>query len=275
MIPAPRHDRAPRVPPAYRLVALEETGSTSAEAKRLADEGAEDGTLVWARTQTDGYGRQGRAWASSPGNLFLSVIVRPDCSLAEAAQFSFITAVALGDAIGSVASPQIEVNYKWPNDVLLNGRKAAGILLESKGDKDQRLEWLVIGVGANVSSFPPETRLPATSLHFEGCPTTVSAVDLLEAFSRHLLSWISVWLDEGFGPVRAAWLRHAKGLKEEIEVRLPQETLKGVFTDLDASGTLELRLADGSTRRIAAGEVYLPGEAAEDPQTQDQPQGRG
>jgi BirA family biotin operon repressor/biotin-[acetyl-CoA-carboxylase] ligase len=261
MIPAPKPDREPRLPPAYRLVALEEIDSTNAEAKRLAEAGAEDGTLVWARSQTGGYGRQGRAWASSPGNLFLSVIVRPDCGLAEAAQFSFVTAVALGDAIGSVASPQMAVNYKWPNDVLLNGRKVAGILLESKGDAEQRLEWLVIGVGANVSSFPPETRLPATSLHFEGCPTTVSAVDLLEAFARHLLSWINVWLDEGFAPVRAAWLRHAGGLQEEIEVRLPQETLKGVFVDLDAAGALELRQADGTTRRIAAGEVYLPGEA--------------
>jgi BirA family transcriptional regulator, biotin operon repressor / biotin---[acetyl-CoA-carboxylase] ligase len=263
MIPAPKPDRDPRLPPAYRLVALEEIDSTSAEAKRRAAEGAEDGTLVWARRQTGGYGRQGRAWASAEGNLFLSVVVRPDCSLAEAAQFSFITAVALGDALGSVASPQIEVSFKWPNDVLLNGRKAAGILLESKGDKDQRLEWLVIGVGANVSSFPPDARLPATSLHFEGCPPTVSAVDLLEAFTRHLLSWINRWLDEGFSPVREAWLRHAKGLKEEIEVRLPQETLKGVFTDLDAAGTLELRLPDGTTRRIAAGEVYLAGEAVQ------------
>jgi BirA family biotin operon repressor/biotin-[acetyl-CoA-carboxylase] ligase len=262
MIPAPKPDRDPRLPPAYRLVALEEIDSTSAEAKRLAEAGAEDGTLVWARNQTGGYGRQGRTWASAAGNLFLSVIVRPDCALAEAAQFSFVTAVALGDAIGSVASPQIAVNFKWPNDVLLNGRKAAGILLESKGNADQRLEWLVIGVGANVSSFPPETRLPATSLHFEGCPPTVSAVDLLEAFARHLLSWINVWLDEGFAPVREAWLRHAQGLKEEIEVRLPQETLKGVFVALDAAGALELRLADGTTRRIAAGEVYLPGEAA-------------
>jgi len=265
MIPAPRHDRPPRVPPAYRLVALEEIDSTSAEAKRLAEQGAEDGTLVWARSQTGGYGRQGRTWASAAGNLFLSVVVRPDCSLAEAAQFSFITAVALGDAFGSVASPQIEVNYKWPNDLLLNGRKAAGILLESKAGKDQSLDWLVIGVGANVSSFPPEseTRLPATSLHFEGCPTTVSAVDLLEAFARHLLSWINRWLDEGFAPVRENWLRHAKGLNEVIEVRLPQETLKGTFVDLDAAGTLLLRLADGTTRRIAAGEVYLPGETAE------------
>ena len=261
MIPEPDRNRDPRLPPAYRLVALEEVDSTNSEAKRLADAGAEDGTLVWARCQTGGYGRQGRAWSSASGNLFLSLVVRPDCPLSTAAQFSFVAAVALGDAIGSVASPLIEVTYKWPNDVLLNGRKAAGILLESKAGADQKLEWLVIGVGANISSFPSETRLPATSLHFEGCPPSVSAVDLLEAFARHMMSWINIWLDDGFAPVRQAWLRHAQGLKEQIEVRLPQETLLGTFTDLDPSGTLVLTLPDGSERRIAAGDVYLPGES--------------
>jgi BirA family biotin operon repressor/biotin-[acetyl-CoA-carboxylase] ligase len=261
MIPEPDRNREPRLPPAYRLVALEEIDSTNSEAKRRAAAGAEDGTLIWARSQTAGYGRQGRGWASSSGNLFLSLIARPDCTLAEAAQFSFITAVALGEAIGSVAPPQIDVTYKWPNDVLLNGRKVAGILLESKADGDQRLEWLVIGVGANVNSFPSESRLPATSLHFEGCPASVSAVDLLEAFTRHLLSWINVWLEDGFAPVREAWLRHAQGLRSQIEVRLPKETLTGIFSDLDPQGTLVLTLPDGSTRRIAAGEVYLPGEA--------------
>ena len=84
----------------------------------------------------------------------------------------------------------------------------------------------------------------------------------LEAFARHMLSWINVWLDEGFAPVREAWLRHAQGLNEQIEVRLPQETLQGVFAGLDAEGTLELRLPDGGVRHIAAGDVYLPGEAA-------------
>ena len=261
MIEKADRTREPRLPPAYRLVALEEVDSTNSEAKRRAEQGAEDGTLIWAQRQTGGYGRQGRGWSSASGNLFLSVIVRPDCSLADAAQFSFITAVALGEAVGSVGPALIEVTYKWPNDVLLNSRKAAGILLESKAGSDQRLEWLVIGVGANVSSYPTETRLPATSLHFEGCAPSITAVDLLEAFARHLLSWINIWLDDGFAPVRQAWLRHAQGLKEEIEVRLPKETLHGTFTDVDEGGALILTLPDGSSRKIAAGDVYLTGES--------------
>lgn len=247
------------LPPAYRLVALEEIDSTNAEAKRLAAAGAEDGTLVWARRQTAGYGRQGRTWESAEGNLFLSLIVRPDCSLAEAAQFSFMAAVALRDAIGSVAPPLLEVTYKWPNDVLVNNRKVAGILLESQGKADQRLDWLVIGLGVNVTSFPRETRLPATSLQAEGCDAEVSAAVLLQAFCRRLLLRIDSWLDGGFAPLREDWLRHAEGIGREIEVRLPRETLNGIFEDLDADGALRLRLADGSAQRITAGDVYLPG----------------
>jgi len=258
MTPAAMKDRVPKLPPAYRLVQLEEIDSTNSEAKRRADEGAEDGTLIWAKRQTAGYGRQGRGWDSDQGNLFLSLIVRPDCRLEQAAQLSFLTALALGDAVGSVAPPMIEVTYKWPNDVLFNGRKGAGILLESKGGPDGSVDWLVIGLGANVTSFPTQARYPATSLHFEGCPASVTAVELLEAFSRHCLSWINRWLDDGFAPIRQTWLNHAEGLSKEIEVRLPQETLTGRFEDLDAQGALRLVLPDGSERSIAAGEVYFP-----------------
>ncbi len=258
MTPAASKDRVPKLPPAYRLVQLEEIDSTSSEAKRRAEDGAEDGTLIWAKRQTAGYGRQDRGWDSDQGNLFFSLIVRPDCRLEEAAQLSFLAALALGDAVGSVAPPMIEVTYKWPNDVLFNGRKGAGILLESKSKADGGLDWLVIGIGANVTSFPTQTRFPATSLHFEGCPGSVTAIDLLESFSRHCLSWINRWLDDGFAPIRQAWLNHAEGLSKEIEVRLPQETLTGRFEDLDPRGALKLTLPDGSQRSISAGEVYFP-----------------
>jgi BirA family biotin operon repressor/biotin-[acetyl-CoA-carboxylase] ligase len=246
----------PKLPPAYRLVALETVGSTNDEALRLAVEGAEDGTLVWAREQTAGRGRQGRGWSSPPGNLYLSMVLRPDCAPAEAAQLSFVAGLALGEAFGSIAPPMIEVTYKWPNDLLLNGRKAAGILLESRSNPDGTLDWLILGLGANLQHFPEDTGFPATSLRFEGA-TEVDVVALLEAFGRSFLTWVTRWLDDGFAPVRRAWLHHAHGLGEEIEVRLPRETLKGTFKDLDARGVLVLELPDGTRREISAGDVFF------------------
>ncbi len=246
----------PKLPPAYRLVVLETVESTNDEALRLATAGAEDGTLVWAREQTGGRGRQGRTWSSPPGNLYFSLVLRPDCSPAEAAQLGFVAGLALGEGIGSVAPPMIEVTYKWPNDLLLNGHKGAGILLESRSDPDGALDCLILGVGVNLAHFPEDTSFPATSLRFEGA-TEVEVVDLLVAFSRSFMSWANRWLDDGFVPVRRAWLHHAHGLGEEIEVRLPRETLTGTFKDLDERGVLVLELPDGARREISAGDVYF------------------
>jgi BirA family biotin operon repressor/biotin-[acetyl-CoA-carboxylase] ligase len=239
----------PHLPPAYRLVALETCDSTNSEAMRRAEEGAEDGTLVWARRQTEGRGRRGRSWQS---------VLRPDCSPQQAAQLGFVAAVALGDAIGSVVPPMIEVQFKWPNDVLLNERKGAGILLESK-IVDGAMDWLVLGIGANVESYPQDLEPPATSLRFEGAPGDVTAMRLLEAFAPHFMSRVNRWLDDGFAPIRRGWLNHAYGLGEEIGVDLASEHLEGRFKDLDDNGTLILELPDGGTRSIAAGDVYRIG----------------
>lgn len=247
----------PKLPPAYRLVTRETVTSTNDEARALAEAGAEDGTLVWAREQSDGRGRQGRVWASPPGNLYISLILRPECALAEAAQLGFIAALAVGEAIGSVGPPLLELTYKWPNDVLLNERKCAGILLESKTTPEGAVDFIILGVGVNVASYPEDTDFPATSLRFEGTPPDVSEVDLLEAFSRHFLTWVNAWLDDGFARVRRAWLIHAHKLGEEIEVRLTKETLTGTFKDLEASGALILELPGGEVRRISAGDVYF------------------
>ena len=107
----------------------------------------------------------------------------------------------MGEAIGTV-SPPIEVTYKWPNDVLLQGNKVAGILLESRAAADGELEFLLLGCGVNVAHFPVDLGRTATSMHYEGVPKDVTAADLLEAFGRHFLSRVSRWIDDGFAPVR-------------------------------------------------------------------------
>ena len=254
--------RRPKLPPAYRLVALETVDSTNAEAKRLAargeDEG-EDGTVVWARQQTAGRGRRGRQWDSPEGNLHCSLIMRPECPVETALQLGFVAALAVCDAIARVAEPGHEVWCKWPNDVLLGDRKVAGILLESEAGADAMPKWVVLGVGVNVAHFPEDVEFPATSLREEGC-RDVDEVDLLEAFAQHFLTWVNRWLDDGFVPVRKHWLQRTKGLGEAIEVRLDNETLSGTFADLDEDGALILEVEGGGRRRISAGDVYFAAE---------------
>ena len=244
----------PRLPAAYRLLSYGRLASTNDEAKRLARDGAEDGTIVWAREQNAGRGRRGRQWIGIPGNLFVSFILRPDRPPAAASQLGFVAALALGDAIAANAPARAELRCKWPNDVLLNGRKFAGILLESETRLSETLDWVVLGIGVNVVAHPDGTDYPTTSLRDEGC-VDLDAAGLLAAFARCFLAWYETWRDAGFAPVRAAWLQRAAGLGDEITVRLDRENIAGRFLGIDADGALALETVAGA-RRIAAGDVF-------------------
>lgn len=250
----------PDLPPAFTLIALDTVDSTNEEAKRRAREGAEDGTLIWALQQTAGHGRGGREWASPRGNLYCSVVTRPDCPLGEAAQLGFAACLGVGGALGSLVPPLTELHYKWPNDVLLNRRKVAGILLETASRPEGGLDWLVVGVGINVASCPQDTAFPATSLAATGA-AAVEVATVLEAFCRQFLTWVNRWLDEGFTPLRRAWLIRARGVGEPIAARLGDgRTLEGVFEGLDRRGALLLKTADGATRSIDHGDVLFGAE---------------
>ena len=157
------------LPAGYRLAAFESLDSTNAQARRMATDGVPDGTVVWAASQTAGRGRQGRQWQSPKGNLYCSIVIRPEMPAAEAAQLSFVTALALGDAVSDLLPGGAELHYKWPNDLLLGGCKLAGILLESSGAVGGRLDWLVVGAGLNVADHPDVTDgYRATSLRAAG-----------------------------------------------------------------------------------------------------------
>jgi len=246
--------RALRLPEGYRLHHFRAVGSTNDEAKALARAGAPAGTLVWADEQTAGRGRRGRAWASPPGNLYLSLLLRPGGTPAEAAQLGFVVALGLGEALSALAGPALRLGYKWPNDLLADGGKLAGILLESETGAGGRIDFVVAGTGVNLISAPPDTEYPATSLAAEGVQG-VTPQTLLEAFAGCFDAWQHRWQTDGFAPVRAAWLARASGLGSEIRVRLDRATLTGRFLDLDGDGALLLDAADGR-RRIAAGDVF-------------------
>jgi len=221
--------------------------------------------VVTAASQSAGRGRRGREWSSPEGNLYMSLLVRPECSVADAGQISFVTVVALGEALRRLYEPMrqdsqnaIEFSYKWPNDMLANGRKMSGILLESESDGEGGLSWLVIGVGVNINSHPAQTPFPATDLTTEGC-TGLSAADVLSAFCQSLADWYKRWQQEGFAPVRQAWLDHAQGLGREVVVRLPDREITGLFRALNDDGVMILEMPDGSDQHIAAGDVFFSG----------------
>ncbi|MGQ0676083.1 MAG: biotin--[acetyl-CoA-carboxylase] ligase, partial [Rhodospirillales bacterium] len=195
-----------------------------------------------------------RGWASPPGTLYCSLVLRPDCPPARAPELSFLAALAVGGALGGLVPPLTDLRYKWPNDVLLNDRKVAGILLESTVKADGALDFLVLGVGVNVASSPRDAAFPASSMREEG-GEAVEPAEVLESFARHFMAWTDRWLDEGFAPVREAWLKRAWRLGETLEVNLGDEAVSGRFADLGPDGALELVLAGGERRRVSAGDV--------------------
>ena len=248
----------PRLPAAYNLIPFESVGSTMTEARKLAILGEDetpDGTLIWAREQTEGRGRRGNSWDSPKGNFYMSLITRPDVLPANAAELAFVTGCAIFDTVGEVCEPGFECRLKWPNDVLLNDCKIAGLLLETRASAGENVDYVIIGLGLNLLSHPQNTEYPATNFVNEGqiIPDTV----FLEAFARHFMDWASRWVDEGFEPVRQGWKWRAKGIGEEINVRLENETLTGVFKDLAPDGSLILD-QDETERIITAGDVFCP-----------------
>ncbi|HEX2150504.1 MAG TPA: biotin--[acetyl-CoA-carboxylase] ligase [Stellaceae bacterium] len=244
----------PPLPEGYRLLRYDRIGSTNDEAKALARAGAPEGTLVWAGEQTAGRGRRGRLWLSPPGNLYSSLIMRPAVAPARAAQLGFVAALALAEGVGALCGTALDIRCKWPNDVLVAGRKLAGILLESEIADNDAIDFVVIGTGANLASHPTGVEYPATSLAEQGF-AGVTPEQMLQAYVRRFDPWARIWREEGFAQIREAWLARAAGLGKDIRVRLERTTLFGRFLDLDEGGSLVIETADGR-RRIAAGEVF-------------------
>ncbi len=238
-----------------RIEVFKELDSTNEEAKRRALSGEPGPLWIVAETQSAGRGRRGRAWTSNTGNLFTTGLFRLEASPARAAQLSFATALAVGDVAASVIDPAL-VKLKWPNDVLIDGRKVAGILLES-GRHPLGGLWLAVGVGVNLAHHPDDAERPATDFTVHGA--TLSNTDAVERLAERFAHWLAVWDRDGFSPIREGWLARAWGLGERCTAWLSDETVEGVFADLGEDGALRLDLNDGRRRFISAGDVFFPG----------------
>lgn len=245
----------------YHLLAYESVDSTNEEARRLAEGGASHGAVIWAKEQTAGRGRLKREWESKLGNLFVSILLSPGCPVAEAAQLSFVAGVAAVEALQPLLpNKKVKFTCKWPNDVLLGNKKLGGILLESfttiSEEDGKAREWVVVGVGLNVDSFPKEAIHPATCLKEAGVEL-VSAKIVLIRFLEHFMSQYDKWVTEGFAPLRTTWNKHGYGLKKPVQVHNGEDVLEGIFLGIDSTGALLLEASDGKQHTILCGDVFF------------------
>jgi BirA family transcriptional regulator, biotin operon repressor / biotin---[acetyl-CoA-carboxylase] ligase len=225
-------------------------GSTNDEARRLATEGAPHGTVVHADEQTAGRGRLSHNWFSPPGNLYVSILLRTAQPAARAAELSFLAALAVADTVEALLPRQVRAMLKWPNDVLINGAKIAGILLE------QIDQATIMGIGLNVLEAPSNAAYKTTTIVANGGIASVDGARdiLLDRLGHHL----SAWQADGFGPIRAQWLNRSYPLGAMIRASSAGEPVAGNFAGLDLDGALLLDTPHGR-QRIVAGDVVSTG----------------
>jgi BirA family biotin operon repressor/biotin-[acetyl-CoA-carboxylase] ligase len=227
-----------------------EAGSTNADMLLLARQGAGEGLWLRAERQTAGKGRLGRSWVSEPGNLYTTTLVRLRPTDPAAATLALVAAVALHQAVGVFMPGGRAAQLKWPNDLLLDGAKLSGILLERSDDA------VAVGIGVNLAHHPDLPDRATTSLAAVGAPVDPAtfAEVLADAFER----WLAVWRGQGLIAIRDAWLAAAHPVGTALSVRLPDgRAWDGLFDGLDPVGALILRLASGERHVIHAADVFL------------------
>lgn len=223
--------------------------STQDSVKHAAVDGVSEGLVIQALEQSAGRGRHGRVWVSQPGNLFLSCLFRPMCDAQHIGFLSLMVGVAVYKAAVELGETTEALMLKWPNDVLLNGQKCAGILLESDVSADGQIEWVAAGVGVNIVSSPDD----------EGVALNIDVeVDVFrDCFLKHLQDMYGLFQKDDFGSIIKEWLAVGHSEGTDLTVKIGKEHVQGCFDGLDADGNLILGLGAGAQRIISAGEVYL------------------
>lgn len=235
---------------------LSDIVSTNTHAMELGAQGAGEGTIVIAEVQTGGKGRMGRAWISPIGNLFFSLILRPSVSPHHAPLMTLVGAVAVATALGKL--PGVKAGIKWPNDILVSGKKVCGLLTEMSAETD-RIRHLVLGIGINCNMdlglLPEDVRMHATSL-LAASGKAVDRTQVLAVVLAELDRWYQVFLRDRQG-ILAAWKDLNVTIGRTITVSGAGEALSGIAAGIDNEGRLMVTLADGSTRTVAAGDVTI------------------
>ncbi|MBA3813067.1 MAG: biotin--[acetyl-CoA-carboxylase] ligase [Alphaproteobacteria bacterium] len=230
--------------------------STIDEAHACVQQGAKEGLVIVAFEQVKGRARRGRSWENLPGNLYMTFITYLNYPLSEALQLSFVTCVAVGEYLRSLLPPGHGITYKWPNDLLLNGKKVGGLLLEAIPLADRQETAYLISCGLNLVSQPLHVRYPTTSFQNEGI--FISLKEALYGITTSLEHYISLWKKEGFSPIHSLWMDYAAGLEQKISFDLQGKLRIGIFKGINEEGALLLRTSAG-LKKFTAGEI-LAGE---------------
>ncbi len=240
------------------IVFARRINSTSQMAKELATYGAAEGTVVIAETQTAGHGRHGKKWFSPTGGLWLSVILRPKLEASDAVKLVFLAGLAVTQTLSELYG--ISAETKWPNDVLVNGRKICGILSEMS-TRNGEVKYVIIGVGVNANvnvsqALPNELKKNTTSLQNE-LGKRVKLEELFKTVIGKMEKLYDIFLEHGSEEILREWKKHAFFVGRKVQITGENEELEGLALDVDLDGALIIQLSSGEVKRIIAGEISL------------------
>ncbi len=225
----------------YNLINLKTVKSTNLEIKKMISSNINISNLcLSADNQTDGYGRRNAKWFSYKGNIHLSILVKPKCSINEVNQLSFMTSITLGDTLKKIKS-NINIKYKWPNDILLNKKKIAGVIVETSSFVNKKIKWVIIGIGLNIKKSPNlnTKEFKITSLNKE--KIYVRKDDFIDSFLQRFFRNYEFWKKKGFNFIKKNWISNVYKKNNKIVVKYQNNYIKGKILDLLINGGIKLK----------------------------------
>ena len=240
----------------YNLINLKTVKSTNLEIKKMISSKININNLcLSADNQTDGYGRRNAKWFSYKGNIHLSILVKPKCSINEVNQLSFMTSITLGDTLKKIKS-NINIKYKWPNDILLNKKKIAGVIIETSSFVNKKIKWVIIGIGLNIKKSPNlnTKEFKITSLNKE--KIYVRKDDFIDSFLQRFFRNYEFWKKKGFNFIKKDWISNVYKKNNKIVVKYQNNYIKGKLVNLLINGGIKLK-TNGETKELFYGEQII------------------
>ena len=237
----------------YNLINLKTVKSTNLEIKKMISSNINISNLcLSADNQTDGYGRRNAKWFSYKGNIHLSILVKPKCSINEVNQLSFMTSITLGDTLKKIKS-NINIKYKWPNDILLNKKKIAGVIVETSSFVNKKIKWVIIGIGLNIKKSPNlnTKEFKITSLNKE--KIYVRKDDFIDLFLQRFFRNYEFWKKKGFNFIKKNWISNVYKKNNKIVVKYQNNYIKGKILDLLINGGIKLKTSK-ETKKLFYGD---------------------
>ena len=224
----------------FKLINVKNVTSTNIEIKKFINKKFKNICLT-SDLQTGGYGRRKTKWFSYKGNMHLSILLKPNCFLNVVNQLSFVSAITIGDTLKKIKK-NIKFNYKWPNDILINKKKAGGIVIETSSNKDIKIKWVIIGIGLNIKKSPKlkNINLKATSLIDE--KILIEKKIFINFFLKNFFKNYNLWKIKGFNPIKKKWLLNIYKKNNKITIKNNNKIVNGTFVDLLSNGAIKLKI---------------------------------